>query len=107
MIGEPVTLHTRSSNSLNALGIEQSTYVDAVILGCAYDPGGSTELVQGQDIVVTQPTVYLPAGSTVGPIDQVTVRGTRYEVDGSPNDWRNPFTGVAVGVVVKLKAVTG
>ena len=39
MIGEPVTLHTRSSNSLNALGIEQSTYVDAVILGCAYGVG--------------------------------------------------------------------
>lgn len=103
--GETVTLHSRTpSGQKDPYNKVLYTVVDTQVDGCAFDPGGSTESVQGQDLVVSQPTVYLPAGTVVGAVDAVTVRGVKYEVDGSPNSYVSPFTGWAPGVVVKLKA---
>lgn len=105
--GETVILHTRTGSTDDALGNTVPTWLDVTIPGCFYDAGGSLELVQGQDQVTSQAVLYLPAGTVVGPADQVTVRGTRYEVDGSPNSDIQPWTGWAPPVAAKLKAVTG
>lgn len=79
-----------------------------VILGCAFDPGTSTEpLERGRDAVLTQPTVYAPAGSDVLAGDRLVVRGRTWEVDGDPGDFRSPFTGWHPGVAIALKAVSG
>ncbi len=85
--------------------------VSTVVPNCLYAPGGSTELVQGQDMVTSQPTVYAPTGTNVGSPDSATIPGIgTFEVDGSPNAWPvHPMTGwqPAHSVVVKLKAVSG
>jgi hypothetical protein len=73
----------------------------------AFAPEGSTELVQGEDVTLTHPTLYLTDGAPVpAATDQVTVRGERYDVDGEPQEFHNPFTGYAPGAVVKLLKVT-
>jgi hypothetical protein len=102
----PILLLTRTLAPRDADGNDTYTTVQTVTQG-AFDPGGSTELVQGQDLVITQPTVLLPPGTAVGPLDAVSVAGVTYEVDGSPNAYTSPFTGWQPGVVVKLRAVTG
>lgn len=105
--GETVTLLTRSKSGVDADGNDVYTSASTTVAGCAFDPGGSLEVVQGRDTVTTTPTVYLPPGTAAHSVDAVTVRGVTYEVDGSPNSPTSPFTGWAPGVVVKLKAVTG
>ena len=105
--GETVTLHSRTVSVRDSLGNDTYTTVDTSINGCGFDPGGSLELVQGQDLVTTTPTLYAPTGTVANPLDQITVRGVLYDVDGGSNDWRSPLTGWTPGVVIKLKAVTG
>lgn len=104
--GVPVTVVTRTASGRDADGNTTWTETSVTVTG-AFAPGGSSELIQGQDTVITQPTVYLPSGTAVQPTDRVTVAGLTYEVDGSPNEWINPFTGSDFGVEVKLQRVTG
>jgi hypothetical protein len=103
--GQTVTLVKRVKSGTDAFGNDVFSTTSVDVLG-AFTPGGSSEQVQGQDVVITQPTVYLPAGTDVSAVDAIDVAGDRYEVDGSPNDWRNPFTGWRPGVEVKLKRVS-
>lgn len=78
------------------------------IPGCGFNPGQSSEPVQdARNSVVTQPEVYAPAGTDVLAGDRLVVRGVTYDVDGTPADWRSPFTGWAPGLVVALKGVEG
>lgn len=90
----------------DAFGNDTWTEVRTDVRG-VFNPGGSTEIVQGQDVVIVQPTVVLPPGTDVAAIDAVEVDGNRYEVDGSPSAPVSPFTNWAPGVVVKLRRVTG
>lgn len=106
--GVTVTLITRTISGQNAQGNDVFTTTSTSIPNCAFDPGTSIEILNGRDTVITQPTVYLPSeAQSVFPIDAVTVNGTTYEVDASPNYNVNPFTGWQPGIVVKLKQVTG
>lgn len=104
--GQPITLVIRTKGEPDSFGNDTWTTTTTTVAG-AFNPGASAELVQGQDILTVQPTVYLPPGTVVGAIDAVQVGGEQYEVDGSPNTWTNPFTGWQAGVEVKLKRVTG
>jgi hypothetical protein len=105
--GITVTLLTRAVTGRDADGNDVYGSTALAVAGCAFDPGGSVELVQGQDLVTTQPKVYLPAGTVVGALSAVIVAGVTYEVEGSPNSYTSPFTGWSPGIEVKLKAVTG
>lgn len=105
--GVPVTVITRAkTGARDSDGNYIYAETSAVVTG-AFAPGGSTELVQGQDTVISQDTVYLPAGTTVAATDQIQIGSRRWLVDGSPNDWANPFTGWTAGVEVKLQQVNG
>jgi hypothetical protein len=104
--GVPITLLTRTKGAPDALGNDTWTTTSTTVRG-AFNPGSSSEAVQGQDLLTVQPSVYLPAGTVVGAVDAVQVDGQTYEVDGSPNDWVNPFTGWNPGIEVRLKRVTG
>ena len=103
--GQSVSLVRRTVTGQDAFGNDVYAAVSTVVPG-AFAPGGSTEQVQGQDVLITQPTVYLPPGTDVSAVDAIDVAGDRYEVDGSPNHWSNPFTGHAFGVEVRLKRVS-
>lgn len=80
------------------------------ILGCAFDPGTSSEpAAVGRDAVTSQPSAYVDYDSDVLPGDRIRreLTGRTYEVDGEPGAYRNPFTGWEAGMVIKLKAVSG
>lgn len=104
---ESATLHTRSIASQDSDGNDVWSPSDVTVTG-AFAPAGSTELVQGQDTVITNPTFYLSPGSPVpSATDQLTVRGAKYEIDGEPEVYANPFTGNRPGAVLRLNKVTG
>lgn len=104
---QEVTLVRRTKGTVtDAFGNDTWAEVAVTVPGI-FVPGGSTEQIQGQDLLVTQPTVYLPAGTDVGYLDAVIVAGDRYDVDGSPNAYVNPFTGWAPGIEVRLRRATG
>lgn len=104
--GQPVTLLTRAVTGHDGFGNDIYSNTSTTVLG-AFDPGGSVETIQGEDLVVSQPTIYLPAGTQIGSVDAVQVAGQVFEVDGSPNAPLNPFSGWEPGVVVRLRGVTG
>jgi hypothetical protein len=81
-----------------------------VSVGAVFAPGSSSELIQGQDTVLTHPSLYLPLSSPPAPTDRVVVDGVTYDVDGKPEVWpASPLTGWQPDypVVVRLLNVTG
>lgn len=106
--GVTVTLRTRTRSGTDAYGNDTFTTADTAVDGCAFDPGSSSELVQGQDTTIRHPAVYLPVGvDAPAAIDEVIVAGVTYQVDGAPETYSNPFTGTVFGTVVRLEGVTG
>lgn len=72
-------------------------------------PGPSDELVRaGRDVQAVAWTLYVPAGTVLGPRDVIVWQGVDYRVDGAPLDWSfSPWPSMFAGVVVALKRVTG
>lgn len=106
---QTVTLVGRAKSGTDTLGNDVFAETSTDSPGI-FAPGGSTEQLQGQDVVTDQPAVFLPTGTSVAVIDAVVVGGQRFEVDGEPNIWPpNPFTGwqPEYSVQVKLRRVTG
>lgn len=78
------------------------------ILGCAVSQGSTSEPLQdGRAQVVSDFTVFMPAGTDVTAQDRLTIRGVECQVDGHPFDWRSPFTGWAPGLAVNATRVEG
>lgn len=99
LIGEAVTGEDGDGNDV-------TTPTESTVLG-AFAPAGSTELVQGEDVVLTNPTLYLETGSPIPKAtDRFRIRGEVYQVDGEPQFFHNPFTGDEPGPVVRLSKVT-
>ena len=104
---ETFVIHSRGVTGRDADGNDVYGDTDTTTTG-VFAPEGSTELIQGQNTVLTHPTIYLEDGAPVpSPTDQVTVRGVRYDIDGQPQVFHNPFTGYEPGAVVKLMGATG
>ena len=109
MIGESVGV-VRPTTSTDRYGNSSRSYGSTAthtITGCAFDPGSSTEDNDGRTATITAPTLYCPPGANLLASDQVLVRGTRYEVDGEPATWRDPFGSAVGGVTATLRKVTG
>jgi len=102
-----VTLLSRVRSGTDTYGNDVWTTTETVVDGCIVWPRTSSELVQGQDMVIVGLTLLAPAGTTIQPTDQVKVAGVTYEVDGQPGDWTSPFTSWDAGVQVALTRVTG
>lgn len=104
--GDPITVITRTKSGVDGYGNDTFTETSAVVTG-AFDPGGSVESTDGRDTVVTQPQALMPYGTTVTPTSVLVIAGLRYEVDGTANPWKSPFTGWRAGLAVPLRRVTG
>jgi hypothetical protein len=107
-----VTLVTQGSpTGQDQYGNDTYTPVETTVPGCLFAPGGSTETVNGQDVVVTQPTVYAPTGTPVTAYDKAIVTGYgTFDVDGKPQAWPpSPFSGWQPrnSVVIRLREVQG
>lgn len=107
--GEQVIHHRYTVGEPDGFGQVESGFVDEVWAGVAFAPGSSDEPQRGGSTrVTTSATLYDPLSRPVDSLDQFTVRGRRYQVDGDASGaWVNPFTGRAPGGTVTLKAVSG
>lgn len=105
--GTVVTLVKRTKGPPDSFGNDTWVTTTVDVIAQAFDPGISSEQVQGQDVLTTQPKVFLPPGTDVSYLDAVIINGEQSEVDGSPSQPISPFTGWQPGVIVKLKRVTG
>lgn len=106
---ESVVRHAYSPGKPDDYGQVTLGYIDEMWSGVAFAPGRSDEPFRsGGTRMETTATLYDPAGRPVHPLDEFTVRGVRYQVDGdAAGVWVNPFTGWAPGSTIALKRVTG
>lgn len=104
--GEPISIVTRVVSGVDSYGNDETTETTETVNG-AYAPAIGYESTNGRDLVVNQPHAYLPAGSPVSATSVLVIREQRFEVDGTPAEWRSPFTGWAPGIDVPLRRVTG
>jgi hypothetical protein len=106
--GQQVTWMQRTIGGQNSHGENvYTTAIPVTLDNVPVWPAGSTELVQGQDVLTDLLVAVVPHGIAVSPTDQMIVFGRTYEVTGSPFDWVSPLTGTRVGVQINLKVVTG
>lgn len=110
MAGETVTRlrgtvdEDRYSNAV----VDWTSPDELAIEGAAIAPTASTEDNNGRTAVVSDLTVYLPAGSDVIAGDRMLVRGETFKVDGDPFDWRHPTVANAPeGLEVHLRRAAG
>jgi hypothetical protein len=104
--GEPITVVTRAKTGVDDYGDDVFAETSLVVTG-AFDPAIGYESTVSGDTVVTQPQALLPYNTPVTSQSVLVIRGDRYEVDGTPNPWRSPFTGWEAGLAVPLRRVTG
>lgn len=101
------TLHVKRSGAADPFGA-RTPGTEFDIPGFAAAPAGSTEVVSGQNTVLEQDTLYGPYDADLLSQDTVTVPdgqpipAGKYQVDGTVQRWRNPFTGETFGCVVRL-----
>lgn len=101
-----VTVDDPYSGEDTAFDWDAATELD--IPGCGVAAGPTTDPnFDARDMVVSDFTVYAPAGTEVFPSDRVIVRGFACEVVGRPFEWRSPYTGWTPGVVVQANVVEG
>ena len=110
MIGETVTILTRTETGTDRYGKPVYDWPEpgAQVHGCAVAPRSSIEPAEiARTPVYEGLAVYMPPGVSVTPYDRLVIRGTVYEVDGDPGDWRSPYGAVARGIVVNAKRWEG
>lgn len=113
--GETVVLLREEVTGRDGDGNEITAPVEVEVPNSVYAPSGSSEIVQGRDTVITNPTVYLglvdAAGQPVTPKATDKLRranGDVYDLDGDPQVFPpNPFAGDVVGPVLRLEKVSG
>lgn len=76
--------------------------------GAVFTPAGSTETIQGREQVTDTPTfTWVDTVPSISALDQIRrADGGLYEVDGEPQAYSSPFSGMQV-LVVRAGRVTG
>lgn len=104
--GETIILNRRTVSGQDDYGNDIYTTEALSLSRVPVWPSASTESVQGQDMVASDLTAMLPAGTDVGAVDSVQVYGNDYEIVGDPSHYRNPFEGAEL-IEIRLRKVTG
>lgn len=92
----------------DATGNPVEQWADPVTVGIyAFDPGSSSEPREGNDRVIVEPTLYMPATVIFAHRDVVWARGKRYEVDGETREWVHPTDPSRSANVATLRRVDG
>lgn len=78
------------------------------IAGCAIAPRYSSEPdALGRNGVIVGLTVFAPYGTDILFSDRIEIAGTVYLIEGSPENWLNPFTGSTPGMEISLTRGVG
>lgn len=104
---QSVTWISRTPSGVDDYGNDTYTETETATTA-VFAPGSSTELTDGRDTVIQQPSLYgvdvdLPVKAT----DAFLIDADRFQVDGDPQKYRSPFTGWAPGQVIPLRRVVG
>lgn len=108
---EAITATARTASGVDAYGNDTFTESTLVRYG-AFDPAIGYETMTGREMVSSQPQALFTGQEAVDMASfltsssTLTIRGAIYDVDGSPSDWRSPFTGRR-GLQVPLHRVAG
>lgn len=110
--GETVVLHSRQVVGEDDYGNDVYAEVDTTVVGVAVWPriaavAAGIELVQAQQQVVSGLWMMLPAEHDPSAVDEITVYGRRYEIEGEPGRYRSPISGTDAGSQLALRRVTG
>lgn len=114
LFGQTVTLHSRTlvvdaagKPIPDAYGNDVYTETDTDVTGVPVWPRNASEKVQGEDTLITGLWAVLPSSVNVFAVDEVTVYGQRYKVDGEPGNFTlSPLTGFNLGHQVALTRVS-
>lgn len=106
--GEQVVILRRIASGQDRRHNDRYTTVEVPVDGCAVRPLASQERATGsRDQTVDTIEVTLPPDTDVERNDRLRVRGLVYDVDGTPEQVKDPMTGARPGVRVIGKRVTG
>jgi len=105
--GETLILVSKTVAGWDSDGNDRLADVRTTVPRCPVWQESSSELIQGQDTVITRTVAVLPKGTDVSAIDGIEWNGGSYKVDGDPAVFTSPFTGLTPGVVVQLEKVGG
>jgi hypothetical protein len=105
-----VTVHAWEALAVDAHGNPMEMWAepgDTVgVYGWA-PPSPDTETLGGRDAVTRQLDLLVPPGFTIGPHDQITVDGVRYDVVGYLEDFTHGPFGWRPGGRVNLQRAEG
>lgn len=106
--GEQVIRHQWLRNERNQQGAQVPVYQDVLVEDVGIDVAAADEprnMSAERDVV--ERVLFLPPGITISHLDQFTVYGQRFGVEGYAPPVRNFFTASVFRTEVKLKRVTG
>lgn len=103
---ETVILHPRDGSATDGVGSTIPDFGDDVTLEEAIVwPNVATESELGGDVLAQGYSVLFLRNVTIGYLDEMTARGTRYRVDAQPGLYHNPGTGDEITQVQLLRRV--
>ncbi len=106
--GETVILLQRVKTGQDRYHNDLYGVASVAIQGCAVRVVSSDENDTGsRDKTTDNVEVTMPPGTEVQRVDRLRVRGLVYNVDGTPEEVRDPMTGATAGVRVIGQRVTG
>lgn len=106
MYGDSVTITTRTRTGTDAYGDPIYDTSTKTVKG-AFSPTDTVEAQDGSHQVIDRPNVLLPPTASVDSDSLVTVVGIDWQVEGTPQAWRSPFSGREFGIKVLLYTTKG
>lgn len=101
---ETVILHPRAGSTTDGSGSTIPQYgADLPLEEAIVWQNVSSETELGGDVVAEGMSVLFLRRVTIGDLDEMTARGTRYRIDGAPGLFHNPAVGDEVTQVQLLR----
>lgn len=96
----------RTASTVDSYGDETSTTATVTTV-CELQQRQRSETTDPGTIADSSWLLILPAATTIGPGDSVTISGDAYEVHGEPWQARNPRTAAASHIEATVRKVEG
>lgn len=110
MTGDPVTVHRYATDrygdrvEVSQHSVGRTAFGPRPVAGSR----GSAEFTDRANTVTADAELYAPYEADITSTDVIEMAdGTLWEVAGSPERWRSPFTHHTPGMVVPLRRKTG